>query len=83
MLQAIGGMVLGGPATFNGIDGFGVDTGIEVPSISTLIVIGGSGGSGVSDLLADVAPDTAALRHGSCDAAQSLSLGGYFTAAGC
>ena len=50
----------GGPATFNGIDGFGMATGMLVPSIPTLIVTEGSGGGGSGSLLATVAPVTTA-----------------------
>ena len=39
-----GGIVFGGPATFNGTVGNGIATGILVPSIPTLIVTDGSAG---------------------------------------
>ena len=52
----LGGIVLGGPARLIGTVGVGTSTGIDRPSIPTLIVTPGSGAFGGGALLAGVAP---------------------------
>ena len=56
----LGGIVLGGPAKLRGTVGVGTSTGIDMPSIPTLMVTPGSGAFGGGALLAGVAPVTVA-----------------------
>ena len=48
----LGGIVLGGPAKLRGTVGVGTSTGIDMPSIPTLMVTPGSGAFGGGALLA-------------------------------
>ena len=78
----LGGIVLGGPARLSGTVGVGTSTGIDRPSIPTLIVTPGSGAFGGGALLAGVAPGRGTRLSALAFAATSVPLEGDLTGDG-